>query len=141
VVWKKKSKPYIFKLMDFERQTDNPLKSMGIGVDARLKDTGVKFLRTQHGEPIFVKGEDPQTTVSVRPVNWNAEQLRAMADYLDAHPETTKCIEVIEDDSPSQIAGWGNPATPQVQPWLGAMGMDDPISDLDDIVNSLKTCR
>lgn len=82
--------------MDFERTTDNALKSMGIGVDARLKDLGVKFLRTQHGEPIFVKGEDPQTTVSVRPVNWNAEQLRAIADYLDAHPETTKCIEVID---------------------------------------------
>jgi GrpB-like predicted nucleotidyltransferase (UPF0157 family) len=85
--------------MDFERHTEDPLKSMGIGVDARLKDLGCKFVRTQHGEPIFVKGDDPQTTVSVRPVNWNAEQLRAIADYLDAHPEANKCIEVIGEDN------------------------------------------
>ena len=123
--------------MDFERHTEDPLKSMGIGVDARLKDLGCKFVRTQHGEPIFVKGDEPQTTISVRPVNWNAEQLRAMADYLDAHPESTKCIEVIEDNNPS----WGatNPISPQPKPWSGGLsGLDDSMMDLDNIINALK---
>lgn len=126
--------------MDFERTTDNALKSMGIGVDARLKDLGVKFLRTQHGEPIFVKGEDPQSTISVRPVNWTSEQLRSIADYLDAHPESSKCIEVIEDSSPtwSAIEPGVTQPTPIPQMWGSPM---DPIADLDDIVNSLKTAR
>ena len=129
--------------MDFERHTEDPLKSMGIGVDARLKDLGCKFVRTQHGEPIFVKGDDPQTTVSVRPVNWNAEQLRAIADYLDAHPEANKCIEVIEDDSPSQGKAQGfAPSAPMGIPWSGNPIADiDDAMDLDNIINVLKTAR
>ena len=124
---------------NFERTTDNALKSMGIGVDARLKDLDCKFLRTQHGEPIFVKGEDPQSTVSVRPINWNAEQLRAMADYLDAHPDCTKCIDILEDDSPSPIiqqtflASQGITLAPAVpsQPW----------GDLDDAITFEEALR
>jgi hypothetical protein len=72
--------------MDFERGLD-PKESMGIGVDARLKELGCKFAH-QLGEPVFVKEEDQD--IILRPLDWNSQQLRAMADYLDAHPESTK---------------------------------------------------
>lgn len=85
--------------MNFERGLD-PKESMGIGVDARLKELGCRFAHTRMGEPIFVKGDDPDTTISVRPLNWNSDQLRAMADYLDAHPEATKPIDIIDDSNP-----------------------------------------
>jgi hypothetical protein len=87
---------------NFERGLD-PKESMELGVDARLKELGCRFTHTRLGEPIFVKGEDPDTTISVRPLNWNSKQLRAMADYLDAHPDATKVIDLIEDDNPSRL--------------------------------------
>ena len=87
---------------NFERGMD-PKESMELGVDARLKELGCRFAHTRMGEPIFVKGEDPDTTVSVRPLNWNSKQLRAMADYLDAHPESVKVMDIIEDSSSSRL--------------------------------------
>ena len=87
---------------NFERGMD-PKESMELGVDARLKELGCRFAHTRLGEPIFVKGEDPDTTISVRPLNWNSKQLRAIADYLDAHPESTKIMDIIDDDNPSRL--------------------------------------
>jgi len=89
--------------MNFERGLD-PKESMGIGVDALLKQLGVKFAHTQLGDPIFVKEEEPDTTVSIRPLIWDSKQLRAIADYMDAHPESTKVIEIIDDHSPRRVS-------------------------------------
>lgn len=109
----------------FERGQD-PMTAMDIGVDAKLKELGCRFAHTRLGEPIFVKGEDPDTTISVRPLNWNSKQLRAIADYLDAHPEATKIIDIIEDKSnfsnfdsamqPKMGIPWTNPPIPDEDP-------------------------
>jgi hypothetical protein len=121
---------------NFERGLD-PKESMEIGVDARLKELGCRFTHTRLGEPIFVKGEDPDTTISVRPLNWNSKQLRAMADYLDAHPESTKILDIIDDRYPSpaviSVAAQG---TPVVKNWA-AQGLSDPDIDLDDLTDAL----
>lgn len=84
--------------MDFERGQD-PMTALDIGVDAKLKELGCRFAHTQLGEPIFIKEEDSDTIISIRPLNWNSKQLRAIADYLDAHPESTKIIDIIEETS------------------------------------------
>jgi hypothetical protein len=79
--------------MDFERGLE-PKESIGIGVDAHLKELGCKFAHTQLGEPVFVKEEDRD--ILLRPLDWNSQQLRAMADYLDAHPESIKVIDITD---------------------------------------------
>jgi hypothetical protein len=90
---------------NFERGLE-PKESMGIGVDALLKELGVKFAHTQLGEPVFIKEEDRD--MILRPLDWNSQQLRAIADYLDAHPESTKVIDIINDHSPRVL----NPTAP-----------------------------
>jgi len=96
--------------MNFERSLE-PKESMGIGVDAHLKELGCKFAHTQLGEPVFVKEEDRD--IILRPLDWDSKQLRAMADYLDAHPESTKVIDIIDDHSPRAIKSRGlNPTAP-----------------------------
>lgn len=114
--------------MEFERGLD-PKESMGIGIDALLKQLGIKFVHTQNGDPIFVKEEDG--SILLRPLEWDSKQLRAIADYLDAHPEANKVIEIIEDDRPKRWKGALNPSTPQ----LPALDLDD---DLGPLMKALK---
>jgi hypothetical protein len=123
---------------NFERGLD-PKESMELGVDARLKELGCRFTHTRLGEPIFVKGEDPDTTISVRPLNWNSKQLRAIADYLDAHPDATKIMDIIDDNYPSPAVtiatGQGNPI---IRNWTaqGPLAPDMDLADLDNDIGA-----
>ena len=86
--------------MNFERGQD-PKAAMGIGIDARLKELGCTFKHTTIGEPIFVKEGEKDASESVRPLIWNSQQLRAIADYLDAHPDSVKVIDIVGDNRPT----------------------------------------
>ncbi len=75
--------------MDFERNIP-PKKAMTIGVEAKLKEVGVAAKCTELGECVFIKKDAIDGKDGIRPRKWTAEQLRAIADYIDADPSCKK---------------------------------------------------
>jgi hypothetical protein len=74
---------------NFERHED-PLKAMGVGIEAALKLNGITLDRAASGEMMFQKQPRGQLYAQ----SWSSEELRRIADYIEVHPE---CKEIIED--------------------------------------------
>jgi D-alanine-D-alanine ligase-like ATP-grasp enzyme len=71
--------------MNFERNV-SPKKAMNIGVEARLKEIGFEFRYTSLGDPVFVKKGATDASYGIHVRNWTVEQLRVIADYIEANP-------------------------------------------------------
>ena len=68
---------------NFERHED-PLKAMGIGLEASLKDAGIT-LNPKNG--VFEKSPRGQIYAQ----SWSPEELRKIADFMEAYPECRQC--------------------------------------------------
>jgi hypothetical protein len=58
----------------------------------RLKKSGLIFARTKLSQATFIPKEDEGKSFATKmifPDNWTKEQLRAIADYMDAFPDCT----------------------------------------------------
>ena len=49
-------------------------------------EDGIVFYRTRVGEPVFSRAYAKDADGSVRFMDWNPSELRAIADYMDKNP-------------------------------------------------------
>ncbi len=55
-------------------------------------EDGVVFYRTKNGEPVFQRAYAVDAYSSIRFMDWNPSELRAIADYMDKNPHQ-RCMD------------------------------------------------
>lgn len=81
--------------MSFERG-NIPKKSLHIGVISIMHEMGIIFAHNERGEPVFYYQNDPFRVIHAN--LWSPENLRIIADYIEAFPESRKIDEKKESD-------------------------------------------
>ncbi len=56
----------------------------------KLQSMGIKHIRTRLGEPVFIHfGDADAGHNAIRPINWSASELMAIADFMESNPDCT----------------------------------------------------
>ena len=97
----KNSYNFTLLLMEFERHTEDPITSLGIGLKAALSEIGI-VLNPKTG--VFEKS--PRGQIYAK--SWSPEELRKIADYMEVYPE----CQQIEGKDP-----WENSFVAKLDHW------------------------